>query len=68
MPETMGLAQNAQSYKFSAPQTPRKIQNSFLERALIPYDYNTGLQLGIFSVIFHKNQLKEGNFKNQKLT
>ena len=42
--QTKRVAQNTKSYKFSAPQTQRKIQNSFLKRALIPYDYNTGLQ------------------------
>ena len=29
-------------------QMPRKIQNSFFKRALIPYDYNTGLQIRDF--------------------
>ena len=29
-------------------QTPRKVQNSFLKRALIPYDYNTGLKIRDF--------------------
>ena len=33
--QTKRVAQNTKSYKFSAPQTPRKIQNSFLKRALI---------------------------------
>ena len=45
-------------------QTPRKVQNSFLKRALIPYDYNTGVQIKDFCHDF----LKEGTFKNQKLT
>ena len=36
MPETKRVAQNTYSIKFSALQTPRKIQNSFLKRALIP--------------------------------
>ena len=48
MPETKRVAQNTYSIKFSALQTPRKIQNSFLKRALIPYDYNTGLQIRDF--------------------
>ena len=34
MPETKRVAQNTYSIKFSALQTPRKIQNSFLKRAL----------------------------------
>ena len=29
-------------------QMPRKIKNSFLKRALIPYDYNTGVQIRDF--------------------
>ena len=29
-------------------QKPRKIQNPFFKRALIPYDYNTGLQIRDF--------------------
>ena len=37
--------------------------NSFLKRALIPYDYNTGVQIKDFCHDF----LKEGTFKNQKL-
>ena len=41
MPETKRVAQNTKSYKFSAPQTPRNIQNSLLNRAPIPYDNNT---------------------------
>ena len=48
MQETKRVAQNTHSIKFSALQTPRKIQNSFLKRALIPYDYNTGLQIKNF--------------------
>ena len=48
VPETKRVAQNTWLYKFSAPQTPRKIQNSFLKRALIPYDYNKGLQIRDF--------------------
>ena len=47
---------------------PKKIKNSFLKRAQIPYDYNTGLQIRDFDVNFHKNNLKEGTFKNQNLT
>ena len=39
-------------------QTPRKIQNSLLKRALIPYDYNTGVQIRDFWYDFHKNHLK----------
>ena len=35
MPETKRVAQNTYSIKFSALQTPRKIQKSFLKRALI---------------------------------
>ena len=48
MPETKRVAQNTYSIKFSALQTTRKIQNSFLKTALIPYDYNTGLQIRDF--------------------
>ena len=33
--QTNRVAQNTYSIKFSALQTPRKIQNSFLKRALI---------------------------------
>ena len=47
---------------------PKKIKNSFLKRAQIPYDYNIGLQIREFDVNFHKNNLKEGTFKNQNLT
>ena len=36
MPETKRVAQITYSINFSAPQTPRKIQNLFLKRALIP--------------------------------
>ena len=36
LPETKRVAQNTYSIKFSALQTPRKIQNLFLNRALIP--------------------------------
>jgi len=36
MPETKRVAKNTYSIKFSALQTHRKIQNSFLKRALIP--------------------------------
>ena len=36
MPETKKVAQNTYSIKFSALQTPRKIQNLLLKRALIP--------------------------------
>ena len=50
------------------PKMPKKIQNSFLKRALIPFDYNTGLQIRDFDVNFHKNNLKEGTLKNQNLT
>ena len=39
-------------YQFSALQTPRKIQNLFLNRALIPQDYNTGLQIRDFWCAF----------------
>ena len=46
--QTKRVAQNTYSIKFSALQTPRKIQNSFLKRALIPYDYNKGLQIRNF--------------------
>ena len=42
MPETKRVAQNTYSIKLLALQTPRKIQNSLLKRALNPYDYNTG--------------------------
>ena len=46
--QTKRVAQNTYSIKFSALQTPRKIQNSFLKRALIPEDYNTDLQIRDF--------------------
>ena len=36
MPETKRVAKNTYSIKFLALQTPRKIQNLFLKRALIP--------------------------------
>ena len=65
MQETKGVAQNTESVNFSASQMPKKIQHSFLKRAQIPSDYNT---CGIFGMIFHKNHLKEGTFKYQKLT
>ena len=32
----------------NAPKMPKKIKNSFLKRAQIPYDYNTGLQIKDF--------------------
>ena len=67
MTETKRVAQNTLSYKLSAPQTPKKIENLFLKRALIPYDYNPGLQIRDFGISFHKNHLKEGTYKNQKL-
>ena len=51
-PETKRVAQNTYSIKFSALQTPRKIQNLFLNRALIPEDYNTGLQIRDFWCAF----------------
>ena len=47
---------------------PKEIKTSFLKRAQIPYDYNTGLQIRDFDHNFHKNNLKEGTFKNQNLT
>ena len=48
MSETKRVAQNTQSYKFSAAQTPREIQNLFLKRALIPFILiNTGLQMAL---------------------
>ena len=34
--QTKRVAQNTYSIKFSALQTPSKIQNSFFKRALIP--------------------------------
>ena len=40
-----------------------KIQNSFLKRAQIPYDYYTGLQIRDFWRAFHKNHLNEATFK-----
>ena len=46
--QTKRVAQNTKSIKFSAFQTPRKIQNLFLKRALIPKDYNTCLQIRDF--------------------
>ena len=49
MRETKRVAQNTYSYKFSAPQMPWKIQNLFLKRAPIPYDYNAGLQIRDFA-------------------
>ena len=54
--------------KQNPPKMPKKIKNSFLKRAQIPYDYNIGLQIREFDVNFHKNNLKEGTFKNQNLT
>ena len=52
MPETKRVAQNTYSIKFSALQTPRKIQDLFLNRALIPQDYNTGPQIRDFWCAF----------------
>ena len=54
--------------KQNPPKMPKKIKNSSLKRAQIPYDYNIGLQIREFDVNFHKNNLKEGTFKNQNLT
>ena len=45
MPETKRVAQNTYSIKFSALQTHRKIQNSFLEKGS---NYNKGLQIRDF--------------------
>ena len=52
MPETKRVAQNTYSIYFLALQTHRKIQNLFLNRALIPQDYNTGLQIRDFWCAF----------------
>ena len=45
---------------------PKKIQKLFLKRAQIPYDYNTGLQIMIFSMIFDKKSLERGDFQKPK--
>ena len=50
--QTKRVAQNTYSIKFSALQTPRNIQNLFWNRALIPQDYNTGLQIRDFWCAF----------------
>ena len=34
----------------------------------IPKDHKQAFKIGIFDVIFYKNHLKQGTFKNQKLT
>ena len=52
MPETKRVAQNTYSIKFSALQSPKKIQNLILKKALIPEDYNTGLQIRDFLCAF----------------
>ena len=45
-----------------------KIQSSFsfLKRAVIPYDYNTGLQIRDFWRDFHKKSLERGDFEEAK--
>ena len=36
----------------NAPKMPKEIKTSFLKRAQIPYDYNTGLQIRDFWLDF----------------
>ena len=62
MPETKRVAQNTLSYKFSATEMPKKIQNSFLKRAQIPYDYNIGLKIRDFRRDFSLKSLEIGDY------
>ena len=51
-----------------SPSNALEDSKNLFKRALIPYDYNIGLQIREFDVNFHKNNLKEGTLKNQNLT
>ena len=45
---------------------PKKIQNSFLKRAQIPYNCNTGLQIRDFLHDFSKKLRERGDFQEPK--